>query len=657
MKYATDTYWNPVTSTKQSSSNMNKVLAIMAIALITIGAGSVLLYDYMTQTPTVVTDVEVKVAVIDSGIDIDSTLLGRVSDQRSFILTQYGYPQSDPTTGDSSSDDVPHGTLVAKTIIDYSANALIVNAKVLDSSGSAPTLAIIDAIYWAYEVNCSVINLSLGSLPTYGDPLEDAIEWVINQGVVVVAAAGNENEGGLQGNTINSPSILPGAISVAAIGTTGNPLSFSSRGPTAERTMKPDISAEGYFVDIGGTYQGTSFSSPRVAGVAAELIAYCIDSNILYTPGSIKAALLEGATPLSASEYAVGAGKVNLQGAVNAISDTTEGELPEITYLHPQSLPIEYEKLFYGDTYTFYVQVINSWSTDYDISIDSDTPSVFSAQSQVTINQTGFVPITVEVPLISPTSTYDAVINFTSSEYGSDTMQVQFTAYEPVARVAFDISYTTWSIDTIYGQFRELYTLLTDNEISVTEIRDSSEITLSYLQEFDGVLILDPFAWDVDESTPLSPDLFSLDFTISEKQAYEDYFDAGGGIFIAALSNATLDISKLNSFIDWSGISLDFDQIPLIGNTLEVVNLYTHPITSGISSFDYNGAGLNVPGYADVLARGAGHELLAALETTGRLVVTGSNFMVDNWALLDEYHSMENDDLALQIIQWICELI
>ncbi len=659
MRYATDYYWNPVNQTEKSSSNISKIAAIMIIMLIIIGAGTVFIYDYLNQTPTINSDEEIKVAVIDSGINIDSTLLGRIANERSFIQIQYGYSQNDPTTGDSSSDGVAHGTLVAKTILDNSANAMIVNAKVLDDSGSAPTLAIVDAIYWAVEVNCSVINLSLGSMPTYGDPLEDVVEWAVGQGVVVVAAAGNENEDGVQGNSINSPSILPGVISVAAISSTGSPMGFSSRGPTSNRNMKPDVAADGYVVDVGSVYQGTSFSSPRVAGMAAQLIAYCIENDILYTPGSIKAALMKGATSLAASEYEVGAGRANLLGAINAISDTAKDKLPAITYIQPQSLPIEYEKLFYGDTYIFNLQIINSWNTIYDVTIESTTPTVFDAPDQVTINQTGYVPLTVQVPLIGPSSTYEAEINFSSTEYGSDTMNIQFTATESTARVAFDISHTTWSIDTTYGQFRELYSLLVDNDISVTEIRESSEITLSYLQEFDGVLILDPFAWDVNESTPLNPTIFSIPFTNTEKQAYEDYFNAGGGIFIVALSNETLDVATLNDFIDWTGFSLLYNQIPLIGNTFEVENLFAHPITSGIGSFDYNGAGLDVPIEADILARGSGNELLASSEGTGggRFVLTGSNFMIDNWALLNEYYSTDNDQLALQIVLWICGLL
>ncbi len=624
--------------------------------MIVVGAGSVFIYNYFQQQPTIITDAEIRVAVIDSGIDQDSTLFGRVVEERSFILRGYGYDSNDPSTGDSSSDGVPHGTLVAKTVLELSANAMIVNAKVLDVTGSAPTMAIIDAIYWAVEVNCSVINLSLGSVPTYGDPLEAVVEWAINQGVVVVAAAGNENDDGLMGNSINSPSILAGVISVAAVSSSGSPFGFSSRGPTAHRQIKPDISSEGYVIDLGSVYQGTSFSSPRVAGIAAEVIAYCIENDIEYTPGSIKAALLKGATNLAYPEYVVGAGKASLQGAINVLAGTDPGELPELTYIHPQSLPIEYEQLFFGDTYTFNLHVINSWNTVYDITVESPTPTVFDIQTQVTINQTGYVPLTVNVPLIGPDN-YEAEINFASAEYGTDTMNIEFDVSSPVARVAFDISYTTWSIDTTYGQFRELYTLLTDNLISVTEIRESSEITLSYLQEFDGVLILDPFAWDANETTPLNPKIFSLPYTSTEKQAYEDYYNGGGGIFIAALSNDTLDVTKLNEFIDWSGFSLLYNNVPLFDETFEVENLEEHPITEGILSFDYSGAGIAIPVGGYRIARGSGNELMGAMNATGRLVVTGSNFMIDNWALLNEYRSNQNDQLALQIVQWICGLI
>ena len=58
-----------------------------------------------------------------------------------------------------------------------------------------------------------------------------------------------------------------------------------------------------------------------------------------------------------------------------------------------------------------------------------------------------------------------------------------------------------------------------------------------------------------------------------------------------------------------------------------------------------------------MLARAGGSVVLTSLDGNGRFVLTGSNFMLDNWALMGKYKSSDNDVLALQIVQWICGVI
>ena len=174
---------------------------------------------------------------------------------------------------------------------------------------------------------------------------------------------------------------------------------------------------------------------------------------------------------------------------------------------------------------------------------------------------------------------------------------------------------------------------------------------------YDAVLILDPCVWDRDESDPLNPEFFSTPFTAAEEQAYQDYFNSGGGIFVAALSNETLDIDSLNDFLSWTGFSLDFNDLPVLGSTVEVTNIFNHPITDGIDSFDYAGAGINIPTAGDELARQGGNSVLGALDGAGRFVLSGSNFHLDNWGISGEYDSNQNDDLALQIVLWLCGLL
>ena len=647
-------YWDSPPPPKSSSSNL-KIMAVLVIVMFVVASGMIILLP-LGNAPSGI----IRVAVVDSGVNVDYSLTGKVVASKSFVSTSLGYDVNVNATEDSEPENVPHGTIVAKTVIENSPNAVIVNAKVLGPDGLATASGIVAAIYWAIEQNCSVINLSLGGSPTVGDPIEGAVEYAFTQGVVVVAAAGNEGDDGVAGTSINSPSVYQHALSVGGLDEFDTPAGYSSLGPTSVRTMKPDISAEGYTQTSTAIYFGTSFASPRVAAAVVDLIVYCESQSIPHTPGSVMTALMKSAESLNYPSYLVGAGKIDLQAAKNLVSATSENqELPEISYAHPGNLPVDFENLFYGDTYLFDIQIHSSGMATYDIDATSNTPEIFDLPSQVTINQTGFVSLVVNIPDSGP-SMLEGRISFVSSEFGSTTVEFSTSVDDPVARVAFDISHTTWSIDTTYGQFKELYREITLNDISVTEVRDALDITFSYLQEFDAVLVLDPCIWDIDESDPTNTSSFSTPYSTSEIQAYHDYYDAGGGIFVASLSNRTTDVDSLNDFLGWTGFSFDYSRIPhSLNGPVQVTNIFSHAITVGISSFDYLGAPISVPAEGTTLARYGSESVFGCLEGGGggRLVVTGTNYFLDNWGMLGHYNSDDNDDLSLRVVLWISGLL
>jgi hypothetical protein len=656
-------YYYDIPDQGRSSSTGMRMIAVLVILMLILAGGMALLLRFGGDNGVIVPDSErIRVAVLDSGIDIDSTLEGRVVAEKSFVLPQYGYTSTDLSVNDSRPDGYPHGTTVAKAVVDSSANTVIVNGRVLGQEGLATPAGLIAAIYWAVEQNCSVINLSLGSSPTFGDPLQAAVEWAFDQGVVVVAAAGNEDDRNLTGTSITSPSVFSKCLAVGGLGTTGQPLGFTSHGPAAAGYMKPDICAAGYYNTVDGQYQGTSFASPRVAAAAADLIAYSQLNNITYTPGSIMTALLLGATDLLYPEYIVGAGRVNVQNSIQILDSNSEQfELPELVYAHPASLPLDYEVLFYEDTYRFDLQIFTSGVTTFDVVINAENTSMYEIADEVTINQTGFVPLTINVPSsISPAVVFDATIDFHSALSMNASIDIEFTSEAALARIAFDTSLTPWSIDTHYGQFRDYYRTLTENGISVTEIRNESEISLNYLEEFDGVVLLDPFTWDLNETDPLNANFFSLPYDPSTKQAYQDYYLGGGGIFVSALSNLTLNINRLNDFINWTGFSFGMQRIPLGDSPTLITNINpAHPITDGVGSFDYIGARLFIPGSAIELGRTGSSIVLGCLQGAGggRLVVTGTNYFIDNWGINGDYGSSYNALLGLQIAQWITDLL
>lgn len=140
----------------------------------------------------------------------------------------------------------------------------------------------------ADSVGVDVINTSLG-YTQFDNPAQDykytdmngdralatrAADWAAQAGILVVASAGNEGSGSWK--YVGTPADADSIIAVGAVSGTQNIASFSSFGPSADGRVKPELSAQGAGTVIGnttgtiGTSNGTSFSSPLLAGFAAS---------------------------------------------------------------------------------------------------------------------------------------------------------------------------------------------------------------------------------------------------------------------------------------------------------------------------------------------------------------------------------------------------
>ena len=194
--------------------------------------------------------------------------------------------------------------------------ANLVGVKVLNKYGSGSFSDIISGIQWAVEkkdeLGIDVISMSLGGYQSQSfedDPVAQAVESAVAQGVITCVAAGNS---GPSGKTIGTPASAPHVITVGALDDKGTVerdddgvASFSSRGPTKyDNLAKPDVLTPGVRItatkNTGGytTMSGTSMACPLAAGMSA-LIKNAVP---LVTPGELKGVVMGSADKLVDSE-------------------------------------------------------------------------------------------------------------------------------------------------------------------------------------------------------------------------------------------------------------------------------------------------------------------------------------------------------------------
>jgi serine protease AprX len=309
------------------------------------------------------------VAVIDSGV---TTYHNDLTVGASATLYPYGNQRVtkfvDFVNGRALPyDDNGHGSHVAGTILGNGADsggekagiapgASLVALKVLDQNGQGKISHIIAALNWvaqnAATYKIRVVNLSVGATihESYRtDPLTLAAKALTDQGIVVVAAAGNLGKNGAgetQYGGITAPGNAPWVLTVGASSTQGTLTrnddvmgAYSSRGPTfLDWGAKPDLVAPGtgtvslavpgstffatkapYLVPgTAGTFaylslSGTSMAAPVVSGT----VALMLQANPALTPNLVKAILEYTAQVYPGyNELTQGAGFLNTLGAV-----------------------------------------------------------------------------------------------------------------------------------------------------------------------------------------------------------------------------------------------------------------------------------------------------------------------------------------------------
>ena len=285
----------------------------------------------------------VHVGVIDTGIDFDHPDLGgcfgpgcRVDKGFDFVGDNYDASSTDPAEQTPVPDPIPddcngHGTHVAGII---GANGGIRGVapganfgayRVFGCEGSANDDVILAALERARRDGMNVINMSLGSSREWPQsPLATASSRLVNHGIVVVAAAGNQGSIGLYAS--DGPAVGKNVISVASFDNThANLVAFS---------ISPDDTKAGYIGAAGAPAPPTSGSFPMArTGTTSTTNDAC---NPL-APGSLTGSLVlirRGACSFyqkSFNAQAAGAAGVVLYNNVPGFLNATVAGTPPIT--------------------------------------------------------------------------------------------------------------------------------------------------------------------------------------------------------------------------------------------------------------------------------------------------------------------------------------
>lgn len=308
-----------------------------------------------------ITGAGVTVAVVDSGTNMSGAIgryLFRDSKNKQRVAVKYDAFRGRKTYF-FNDDQNGHGShvsgIIASSLDDgkgkfngIAPDVMLLSVKAFDSNGESSYSKVLDSLNWIfknrYRYKIRVVNMSLGAQVQshyWDDPINQAVMRLWDAGIVVVSSAGNN--GSDMGITV--PGNNPYIITVGAATDSGTPYNmrddrlatFSSRGPTYEGFVKPEVLAYGANIqsklderflkrllklsDKGQNYSevsGTSQAAAIVSGVAALII-----SNDPYvTPDEVKCRIMQTAVRArneqmsTYSPFQQGAGLVDAYSAV-----------------------------------------------------------------------------------------------------------------------------------------------------------------------------------------------------------------------------------------------------------------------------------------------------------------------------------------------------
>lgn len=293
------------------------------------------------------------VAMFDTGYRKDhqafaqAYLEGRVLAEWDFIFND----SNTQNEAEDASNQHNHGTLTWSTLGGevpgvlygpaYGASFILAKTEYVPTETQVEEDNWAAAVEWADSLGASVISSSLSYSDWYTYSDYDGVTCVTtiaanlatSYGIVVCNAMGNS---GPAAGTLGAPADALEILSCGAVNSSGTIASFSSRGPTADGRIKPEICAQGvstYSASASSTTaytyaSGTSLSTPLVAGCAAVLLS----ARPSLTPQQVRLAFMQTGSNAGSPNNTYGWGILNLSAALkwgaHAGADVRMGNAP-----------------------------------------------------------------------------------------------------------------------------------------------------------------------------------------------------------------------------------------------------------------------------------------------------------------------------------------